>query len=93
MTVFCDKLSQIEMEYKMLKSIIKNREFILDIVRIILKNRYNYNTMTRRILSLLWVDSPLARNLLWVDSLYERAEHVSEKRESGKITITFEGDF
>ena len=77
----------------MFKRILRHKKMIVAIVKIILKDGYNYNALTRHILMELQSKSSLAYSLVWLDSLYTDAERTTTKQENGKIIITLEGDF
>lgn len=77
----------------MFKRILRHKKMIVAIVKIILKDGYNYNALTRHILMELTNKSSLAYTLTWFDSLYTDAGHTRIERKDGKIIITLEGNF
>jgi hypothetical protein len=73
-----------------MKNLWRHRKIILDVVRIILQNGYDYNKIFRRIMYLLRNKSTVAYTLAWFDSLYTDSGHTSVEYKNGKTIITIE---
>ncbi len=74
-----------------MKNFLRHRKTIMDIVKIILKDGYDYNKIVLDIVK--YINCPLSSSMMYYQGLAFEAKHIKTERKNGKIIITFEGKF